>query len=220
MIKNLIVDNILEEPDAIVDYALQQEYAPSEGGKWPGRRSGSMDERVFWSIANPMGNALYGSFENIDIDMNFQISDPLIDPSKKNQDDIHNRGWIHKDNMFHVTAGVIYLSKNPEDHTGTSLYTEIDSEPLEVEERIRIIETKKAHFLGKECDNYEDTWLKHNTRFEETVRVKNVYNRLVVFGEEVWHGVHTYGKYKPRLTVVWFLNGIVSNGKCYGTFRK
>ena len=145
MIKNLIVDNILEEPDAIVDYALQQEYAPSEGGKWPGRRSGSMDERVFWSIANPIGNALYGSFENIDIDMNFQISDPLIDPSKKNQDDIHNRGWIHKDNMSHVTAGVIYLSKNPEDHTGTSLYTEIDLEPLEVEERIRKKRLNKVH---------------------------------------------------------------------------
>ena len=34
---------------------------------------------------------------------------------------VKNRGWIHKD-ISRVIGGIVYLSKDPEEDTGTSLY--------------------------------------------------------------------------------------------------
>ena len=42
-----------------------------------------------------------------------------------------------------------------------------------------------------------------NDQYEETVRINNVYNRLVIFNNLTHHGVQTFGT-KPRLTLNFF----------------
>ena len=34
-----VVDDFFSEPDKVVEYAMQQEFFPSEDGRWPGKRS-------------------------------------------------------------------------------------------------------------------------------------------------------------------------------------
>ena len=44
-----------------------------------------------------------------------------------------------------------------------------------------------------------------NDQFEETIKIKNLYNRLVLFNNNTLHAVQTYGT-KERLTIPFFNN--------------
>ena len=47
----------------------------------------------------------------------------------------------------------------------------------------------------------------HHNQFEETIKIKNIYNRLVLFNSDTLHAVQTYGT-KERLTIPFFNNYI------------
>ena len=51
-----VVDDFFSEPDKIVDYAMQQEFFPSENGRWPGKRS-----KFLWEL----DRTLYDDIWNI-----------------------------------------------------------------------------------------------------------------------------------------------------------
>ena len=52
-------------------------------------------------------------------------------------------------------------------------------------------------------DEYIKQYNVYHDRFVETIKIDNVYNRLVLFGGDVYHGVRTFGT-EERLTISFF----------------
>ena len=72
-------------------------------------------------------------------------------------------------------------------------------------------EIKNKHFLGNVVDDdiFNQFYDAYHNQFEETIRIKNIYNRLVLFNSGTLHAVQTYGT-KERLTIPFF-NTNISN---------
>ena len=196
---SLIIDNFFEDPDKVVDYANTLEYQQSVGGKWPGKRSDNLN-RLNSELFQYTCNKIYGMFwphgvQQCKTDIAFQYIEPYS---------FDNQGWIHKDSS--QFGGIIYLTKNPEIGTGTSLYKPtrgwFNSSAY--------VDVKDRYYLNEKFDqeHYNNMRKFHDDSFEETVRVENVYNRLFMFSGDVWHGVPNFGT-KPRLTLAFFGNGTI-----------
>ena len=198
----LIIDNFFDDPDKVVEYANTLEFLPSELGEWPGKRSEELwmtNPELFDYTSAKIYNMFYPhGLEHYKMSLKFQYIEPYS---------FDNKGWIHIDRS--QFGGIIYLTKDAEMGTGTSLY-----KPVRGYYRYSM-ETKKNkrnHYLGKEFDKdeYKKVRKESNDSFQENLRVESVYNRLLMFGGNVWHGVPSFGT-KPRLTMVFFSQGVVDN---------
>ena len=56
-------------------------------------------------------------------------------------------------------------------------------------------------------NTFNQAYNTYHDQFEETIKIKNVYNRLVLFNNNTLHAVQTYGT-KERLTIPFFNNYI------------
>tara|TARA_B100000287_G_C20382347_1_gene682146 strand:- start:86 stop:724 length:639 start_codon:yes stop_codon:yes gene_type:complete len=196
----LIIDNFFDDPDKVVEYANTLEFSSAELGEWPGKRSDEMwmiNPELFLYVCNKIYKTFYpDGVEQGFIKMKFQYIEPY---------EFDNEGWIHQDNT--QFGGIIYLTKESEMGTGTSLYKPVRGYfdyPVEAGKN------KCNYYLGKEFDKdeYKKTKKELNDSFQETLRVESIYNRLFMFGGNVWHGVPSFGT-KPRLTMVFFSQGIL-----------
>tara|TARA_B100000287_G_scaffold34538_1_gene31889 strand:+ start:232 stop:864 length:633 start_codon:yes stop_codon:yes gene_type:complete len=197
----LIIDNFFDDPDKVVEYANTLEFSSSETGRWPGKRSSKLHEvnrELFNYICSKIYNMFYPfGVSKYQVSMSFQYIEPYS---------FDNKGWIHRDrNEF---GGIVYLTKNPEVGTGTSIYKPtrgwFDSSVY--------VDIKKKYYINEKFDEnrYNDVRKFHDDSFEETVRVENIYNRLFMFSGSNWHGVPNFGT-KPRLTLVFFGHGTIDD---------
>jgi len=200
-----IVDNFLEDPDAIVRLSEQMEFKATTDGKWPGARTDQLWEhnhRLFNSIGIKIHSLFYeGIVDNWSMTMHFQKISPF-DGDKWNK---KNRGWIHKD--LSSFGGIIYLSKDPDADSGTSIYKCKNGYQHQYPDELQV---KEDLYTGKSTlsqDEYDKVFDAVNDQFVETVTVENVYNRLLLFGGQTYHGVKTFGT-KPRLTLNFFGYGV------------
>ncbi len=184
MYPNLIVDNFFEDPDSIVDLSTNLQYSPSDNGRWPGLRSNYLHKiypRLFDFISTKITHLFYDTCESWTYEITFQ----KINPYSENQYNKKNCGWVHSDE--YNFGGVIFLTKNQEE------------------------EIKNRHFLGGIVDDdiFNQFYNTYHNQFEETIKIKNIYNRLVLFNSGTLHAVQTYGT-KERLTIPFF-NSNISN---------
>ena len=134
-----------------------------------------------------------------------------ITPFHKDKYHPKNRGWIHQD-VNRVIGGIIYLNKNPEPDTGTSIYQHNDLTRSYVTDNHQC---KTDHYLGRGVpdEHYNQYFDSHlpSSKWTETIRVENVYNRMLLFSGAAYHGVPTYGSpgYE-RLTLPFFINYVAS----------
>lgn len=203
MIPTTIADNFFEDPDKIVEFALKQKFY-SGNGFWPGQRTEflhTIDVNLFNFICNKILNII--SLEKSKY-WNFEITFQLIKPFTENQYDLRNCGWVHKDYPS-IFSGVIYLNKNPEKNTGTSIYLPKCEYCINTYH-----ESKTKNFLNQEVSNdeYNKNYNLLNSQFKESIIINNVYNRLVMFSGNSYHSAQTYGKNQERLTLVFFCNEI------------
>tara|TARA_Y100000004_G_scaffold158762_1_gene185248 strand:- start:311 stop:961 length:651 start_codon:yes stop_codon:yes gene_type:complete len=198
-----VVDDFFSEPDKIVDYAMQQEFFPSENGRWPGKRSKflwELDRTLYDDICVKIISLFHPELpERWDFEMQFQ----LISPYSEHQYDPKNRGWIHVDKGDTKFGGIIYLNKHPEKDTGTCIYKEKKGWSSQI---YKCLEIKQKHYTGEEVsdEEYERWMYELNSQYEETMIIKNVYNRMALFNCNTWHGVQTFGKNQDRLTISFF----------------
>lgn len=206
-----IVDNFYENPDLVRDYALSLDYNSSIDGRWPGTRTehlGLINRNFFQTFTNKLFS-LFFDFEKTDLDWQVETSFQKISPFGKNRDNILNDGWIHHDS-YHF-SGIIYLNPDDSLYSGTNIYRLKSGESADCPQK-----TKFLHYSGsKNFDEkeYELEKQYNNDKFEETVVIKNVYNRLVLFEGGVYHGVPTYytESGESRLTQVFFVNELISS---------
>ena len=208
-----IIDNFLDDPDAAVELSKKLEWN-SNDGRWPGDRSVSIHEanrNFFDYVCKKLHTIFYETEPDYwKTSLNFQRSLPY----HINQYDKKNRGWVHVDEC--LFGGIIYLNKNPEPDTGTSMYRQKDGYSSQ-----NSIKWKKKLYLNEispeEDEQYYHSYDEVHNQYIETVKVENVYNRLVFIGNGTYHGVSTFGT-KERLTLSFFTHNM--SGKIPPMCRK
>ena len=204
-----IVDNFFEDPDLIVEEANKLKYFNPQTGNWPGTRTKNLHidaPRLHMYFTQKLNSIFWE--ENPDYwntTCHFQLIDP-IDPTDKYYK--KNRGWIHTDDNTWY-GGIVYLNKDPESDTGTSIYSAkygyTHQSEAELNQKMILYRSEKIN-----DEEYNRAFDSMNNQYTETVTIENVYNRLVVFNNKTHHGVKTYGT-RSRLTLNFF--GIDFSGK-------
>ena len=221
------IDNFLQHPDMLREYALSLDYYTSEDhkknndatipdGNWPGKRTKplhKLNEPLFLSLCNKFLSVFYDMDHHTskwNISMNFQLSSP-------NQYGDINEGWVHQDDKT-LYAGVLYLTPNAPLNTGTSLFKKRDDcLDFSSDEHARLPNSKVdlyANFDPNKIEEYKKMLKINNSNFVETVNFSNIYNRLIAYSGSTYHGVKNYygnDMTNERLTLVFFINSFDSN---------
>lgn len=199
-----VVDNFYKNPDKIREYALSLEYTQSPTGHLAGKTSEFLHvvDKKFAEYCNARFLNLYFDYElTPEIGWNIYTFFNIIEPYGDKNSPL-NKSWVHMDQDA-LLAGVVYLSPNAYLDSGTSVYRavqEITYEDTLNEER------RQFHLTGTEYNGYVDSLNSHNSKFEETISVKNVYNRLLTYDASTWHCANNYwNNNEPRLTQLFFV---------------
>ena len=203
-----IVDNFFEDPDGIVEIANELKYYTPNTGNWPGQRTKNLhvEDPRFFSYFGSKIHLLH--YETVPEYWNLQCHFQMIHPFCEDKNSKKNRGWIHRD-IDTWFGGIVYLKKDPEPNTGTSVYKVKKGYSHQYAKEI---EQKEALYRSEVVSDsdYTKAYDSMRDQFEETVTVTNVYNRFVMFNGNTHHGVQTFGT-TPRLTLNFF--GMAQTGK-------
>ena len=202
IIPTTIVDDFFEDPDSIRAFGLRQQYAQDTTGSWPGSRAQDLNQlnsqlfthvasrllSLFWDITtSPVHWRAHGTFQRVT--------------------QAYGTGWVHQDADSLLTA-IVYLTPDSPAQSGTSIYRRKDiTVPIpEAWDR-----TKRQGYLTGQMTTAEYVHARDATNncFEETLRVNNVYNRLLIFDSSLYHGVRAFDTAsQDRLTLTMFFTSI------------
>ena len=204
IIPTTVVDDFFEDPDSIRAFALEQQYQKDQEGRWPGARAFSLEQinnqlfqhtcrrmlGIFWDVGNiPLHWSAHGTFQQVGRE--------------------YGEGWIHQDADSLITA-IVYLTPNSSTAAGTSIYRRKNiTVPLnpqyEVAKRTAYLSGHMTH------SDYTHARTETNRQYEETVKVNNLYNRLLIFDSKLYHGVPAFETGgESRLTLTLFFKNIGS----------
>lgn len=193
-----VIDNFLPDPDEVVRFMHRcafEENHPS----YPGKRSRHLhvlDEKLHQHLDYKICSLFkMEKSPNLSSCYFFQKIEP-----KYPKWDERSMDMIHVDSPCDM-GGVIYLDKDPDPDAGTSTYTNKTFAHI----------TPEANQLwwdlyeGKDIDveKFKKNYHEYTDQFEETVTVKNRYNRLILFDGTTYHRCPTHGD-KTRHTIVFF----------------
>ena len=60
----------------------------------------------------------------------------------------------------------------------------------------------------KQDEEYKKSLEEHNQKFEETIRIGNIYNRMIAYSASESHCLNGVPKNEERLTLLFFINGL------------
>lgn len=200
VIPTTVVDNFFEDPIAIRKYALSLDYELDPEGRWPGKRSKNLhiiNRGLFDNICEKFFSLFYDVENDENLRWTVKAAFQLTDSS-------YEEGWVHSD--LSLISAVIYLNDNPDPNTGTTIYKPktVGTKMLHTEEKIRQIRNKNNGNYRKE----------NNEQFEESIIIKNKFNRLVAFDGYSYHGANMFEgstEETSRLTLVFFVEELRGN---------
>lgn len=178
-----IVDNFYDDPIAVREFALSLEYEPDPYNLWPGVRSKPLHEvdLSFFRFTIERYLSIFYAPSQI---QGWQAKAHFQKVSSKSE-----KGWVHRDPQ--MSSGIIYLTPGASPTSGTSIYT-----------------PKNVGHYGGDPDNKQILPASerdaHNAMFDESIIVKNKFNRMVSFDGHMWHGVNEFPD-EERLTLVFFI---------------
>lgn len=224
----ICVDDFYDDPDKIRNFALSQSFYHTEDGKWPGKRTKHLADinREFFNEFCHKLFSLYFDLDNTHMQWDVTTGFQLIEPFSHDETSPKNKGWIHHDTDA-VLGGIIYLNDDAIDTAGTHIYRLKDGCTREQTYSPWYIDTKKKYYKDGIDDNYDNLILEHTNMFTEVATFKNIYNRLVSFDGNDFHGVNSfYTTGAPRLTQYFFVNKIEMHSQTpldkmrkYGNFK-
>jgi hypothetical protein len=201
-----ILDDFLDNPNEVREWALSLEYQKSKKGNYPGKRSKFLDE-----IHPPFYDYINKKILNL-----FFPSSPASWVSETEfhiSTNLEKTGWIHQD-PNHITA-IIYLSpEEPGVNRGTSLYKLKQNKlhPYNSPEESTLIQHMPNHYLtgkiSEEVFNLKNDWEKNT--FDKILDIPDKFNRLIAFDPYTYHANNNItSKESPdRLTLITFINEI------------
>lgn len=200
------VDDFYEDPDKIRDLALSLNYSKTEA-ICPGVRTDylfNIDKNLFDKFCEKL-MSLYYNF-NVD-SCNWTIETCFQKTERKSDDfsSILNIGWNHLDGNV-LAAGVIYLNKNPILDSGTTISS------LKTEKNSFDYTSRDQFYTKGLSENYEEKLKKHDSFFEDSLVIKNKYNRLIMYDSSYWHKETNFisSENEDRLTQVFFIHNLES----------
>lgn len=182
MIEPIIQDNFFGDPDRVREHALKQNYLSSDFAgpdiNYPGKRSlwlSAIDNYLFIYLTQKI-------YKILGFDPNTSSYTEAFYQWCSKDD---GNSWVHWDNLpwnpTHV--GVVYLTPDPPDNSGTILY--------------------------HKPDNFDpDTMLPGKYNFEVKQKLDNKYNRIVIYDPKELHKSDTYfgtDINDSRLFIVFFM---------------
>jgi len=195
------LDNFYEDPDAVREFALGQQFFKPDNGQFPGERTHAIHE-IDPEFVNKFCKQFFSLYYNItseelkwEMTTHFQKIPPYNDSRI-------NTGWIHKDENT-IIAGIVYLTPDADINSGTSIYKLKENNNASVDYRI------KCNFYKGETTNidlYAEQLTEYNNRFYEVSRFNNVYNTLVAYPGEIYHNATSFGSNQDRLIQVFGVN--------------
>lgn len=211
-----ILDNFYDDPDLVRSYALQQEFTKSDDGRWPGERTeclSKINEGLFNNFHRRVLSLFY-DFSQINLTWQSYACFQKITKFSENPESYKNKGWIHCDHA--ILSGVVFLNPNPVENSGLSIYRLNNSFSGVFDLEKELVRDEKF-ILHQNGDVNEEDYKKSiksvNDNFHETMKIENIYNRLVLFSGSNFHGVPTfnYDHSEPRLSQVFFIKNLYSD---------
>jgi len=191
MIPVTIIDDYFENPDMIVEYANSLKYSKDTKGRWPGVRSEPL---------HLINKDFFKKFCDKLFSIHFNIADPNISWKVslmfQKIDSTYKDGWVHQDKNMLYTV-IVYLNKNYNLDSGTSLMTKKVLLP-----EFDTIQNF-AHSLPE--DQVKDIREEINNQYEESISLKNRYNRLIAFPSYMYHKAQSFENNEERLTLIAFV---------------
>jgi len=207
-----IVDNFFTNPDIIRNFGLNLPKEKQKDGHWPGERSEEL-----YIIDNDFNHCLIMKILSTHFDLRHvhvtwersNITFQVIKPFDDVKDSLKNIGWVHQDEPGNL-VGLIYLTPNADLNSGTSIYK---IKPEEEKNYLRWgtnTEKNTLYTSGKiKEDDYNEAVKKHNDRFVETIRVQNIYNRMITYDSNHFHKANSFFTgTEDRMTLVFFIKNI------------
>jgi hypothetical protein len=174
----MVIDNFLDDPDAIREFALGKEF--NVRGNYPGVRARWENARYTEELDSKLYEIIGSNVTHSGASKEFQICTEHED-----------KNWIHHDTK--TLAGVLYLTPNAPLDYGTSIFR-----------------NKKTGIVSGDQATTEDIDIKKEEDWEETIRIGNVYNRLILYNGMLYHRSNNFGFGKTldysRLTQVFFMD--------------
>lgn len=205
----ICVDNFYNDPDKVRNFALELEYYPSNG-QYPGTRTKllhEIDENLFQIFCGKLLSLYYPNDDSLRC--NITTGFWKVGAQDPNPLSPKNIGWIHQDVC--LFAGVIYLTPNIDRSLGTSIYILKENYDHNISKEKNFISKNKFYAKGID-DNFDQAILENNSRFEETTKFYNVYNRMVSFDSQSFHSPSNYyTKDETRLAQVFFVGELSSD---------
>ena len=214
----VVVDDFFNDPHTLV--RLGKSLPNEVVGRQPGRRS-----KQLWEIDEILHNAILRKVLSCYYDLDYvslswatsNLSFHTIERYSDTKGCIKNKGWVHQDvEVFgnDEVAGLIYLTPNIDQGSGTSLWT--------LKPDVRVNTQAPAYFDQEEQDwinedgsmnqeEYTKGYKLHMEKFEEKLRFHNVFNRMIMYDTKEWHAANSYYHediQEPRLTLAFFIGGI------------
>jgi Family of unknown function (DUF6445) len=201
IIPTTVVDDFFDDPRMVREFANQQTYAKDQFNQWPGERTESIHKlnphffsntinkflRIFYPDGVHIEWSGYGFFQRIS--------------------NVYDQGWIHVDGT--LVTGIIYLNEDVNPAAGTTIYQPktLGEQMLHVDKRTEAIEYPEK---SKEYKNYRE---ENASQFEESVVLKNKFNRLVAFDSHMYHAGNDFANtdQSNRLTMVFFLDKLYTD---------
>lgn len=197
-----IVNDFYEDPDQLRNYALSQEYRycqnPQDKYGWPGCRTkdiSELNQELYQKVCLKIVSLFHNSehdFMRWNILTSFQIVEAKFD-----------KGLIHQDGDV-VFAGIIYLSPEAPLDSGTSIYRK--NKLFDEQRYSSAMEQNDLMLTSGMMPSFD-----YHEMFEETVRVNNVYNSLILFEGDQYHAANKFfgiSKENSRLTQTFFIKRV------------
>jgi|LakMenE01Jun11ns_1017448.scaffolds.fasta_scaffold9689490_2 hypothetical protein len=196
-IPTTVIDDFFDKPDQILDYGLNLEFKKDPEGRWPGTRTQPLHEinpPLFKFICNKIISIYF------DLDGSSEIN-WVANCTFQKVNKYYKSGWIHTDEPM-VFTNIIYLNKNPNINSGTSIYKLKNNIIIPNSE---FTEHKiKAYKDLVPIETIEEKRKESNDQYVEVVRVHNEYNRILSFDSNLPHAAHNFfgeDDEEPRLTL-------------------
>ena len=200
MFPTTIVDNFFDDPMMVRKFALEQEFLPDPTYKWPGLRTNflhNIDPKFFGNTMRQFLTLFYPP----DVECAWAATAQFQLVPKE-----YDQGWVHLDGA--LVTGIVYLNDEDIPNSGTTIYKP-KTPGTGLIHGDKIEESFKHPDRTSEFEKYRE---ENNNQFEESVVVKNRFNRLLAFDSHLYHAANDFKNNtntSDRLTLVFFINKLV-----------
>ena len=200
-----IIDDFLDNPNTVVNWAKKLEYNYHPQRPYPGKRTENLmqiSNDFCFEISQKILRLFY---ENPPLDYGASLNFDIIEKN------IYEEGWVHQDQGN--LSFVIYLNKVYNFNSGTSIYRKKSSIPY-LPSNNNLLKIKTEDYLKKKIsERGREARNKWNSSYEKILEIQPLYNRLAIYPSSQPHSANLLdtGTNEDRFLLVGTLRNLPSS---------